>query len=468
MKLRIYLLLASIVCLNLNLSIALPKTALVDETQLSQAQLQQTLDDRVKGLMQRQHIPGMAVAVMRDEKAEIKGYGVTDIDTKQPVDANTAFAIGSITKPFTAMAVMMLVEEGKVDLEKPISQYLPDLPSSWRPLNLRQLLSHTAGISEKGYWRKRKSPQDLLRVVNSELDFPPGESWMYSNTGFFLAGLVIEKVSGKPYGEFLRDRIFIPLDMKQTQATLATVPNLAIGYAWNNRLKRLDATLKDPQSFASGNIISTTNDMVKWMQALDQGKLLSTSSYQQLWTATPLKNRRSTPYGLGWFVENFNGHPSTHHGGNSALHSSGLVRYPKDRLNVLILSNIRDINGTKIANSIASVYIPTVSLLTFRPQPDPDPKFTQRFLSLIQGDSEILPFAPEFKLQLKTNRYKALWPEEKKKLREVQKLDFLHMETNNGDRSYYYKTFLKGKTTYIRVDMTAQQQIAGYGSAEEP
>jgi hypothetical protein len=106
--------------------------------------------------------------------------------------------------------------------------------------------------------------------------------------------------------------------------------------------------------------------------------------------------------------------------------------------------------------------------LGFSPKADPDRQFTQRFLSLLQGNDDSLPLAPEFKLQLKTNRYKAQWPKEKKKLREVQTLDFLHKETNNGDRSYYYKTLLKEKTTYIRVDMTAQQQIASYGSSEEP
>jgi CubicO group peptidase (beta-lactamase class C family) len=224
----------AIVSLGILPAIALPPTPAQSTpaaTQPRSSKSTQLLDDRVKGIMERQHIPGMAVVVIKNEQVqELKGYGVTDITTKQPVSPDTQFAIGSITKPFTAMAIMMLVEEGKVDLDKPISQYLSDLPTQWAPLTLRQLLSHTSGISEEGSWRKVKQPKDLLKMAKPELDFLTGESWSYSNSGFVLAGLVLEQVSGQPYGDFLRDRIFTPLGMKQTQAKFASVSNLATGY----------------------------------------------------------------------------------------------------------------------------------------------------------------------------------------------------------------------------------------------
>jgi D-alanyl-D-alanine carboxypeptidase len=427
----------------------------------------QLLDDRVKGIMERQHIPGMSVVVIKNgEVQELKGYGVTDITTKQLVSPDTKFVIGSNTKPFTAMAVMMLVEEGKVDLDRSISQYLSDLPAEWKPLTLRQLLSHTAGISEDGYWRKRKQPKDLLKLVTSKLDFQPGETWVYSNSGFALAGLVIEQVSGQPYGDFLRDRIFTPLGMKQTQAKLEPVPNLATGYEGTDRLKKVDLG-EDQQSYGSGNIISTASDMAKWVQALDREKLLKASSYQQLWTATPLKNRRNTVYGLGWFVNQFNGHFRISHGGNGYGYSSGLTRYPNDQLDVIILANNINVDGEQIAVSIASVYKPTVSLVGASPKPDPNPAFTQQFLALLQGNDKILPFAPEFQLQLKTDRGKS-FPKQMKAFREIKTLDFLHEETENGDRTSYYRTELKGKPIYAGITITAQQQVAGYGATSPP
>jgi D-alanyl-D-alanine carboxypeptidase len=472
MSLLKHLSLTTLVNFSLGLlpAIALPPTPVQPTpaaTQPRSPKSTQLLDDRVKGLMERQHIPGMAVVVIKNGQVqELKGYGVTDITTKQPVSPDTKFVIGSNTKPFTAMAIMMLVEEGKVDLDKPISQYLSDLPTEWKLLTLRQLLSHTAGIPEDGYWLKRKQPKDLLKLVKSKLDFQPGESWMYSNSGFALAGLVIEQVSGQPYSDFLRDRIFTPLGMKQTQAKLEPVPNLATGYEWNDHLNKV-ALGEDQQSYGSGNIISTASDIAIWVQALDQGKLLSAASYQQLWTSATLKNGRSTGYGLGWFVDKFNGHPFISHGGNGHGHSSGLTRYPTDQLDVIILANNISVNGEQISGSIASVYEPTLVLLGVSPKPDPKPAFTQQFLALLQGNDKILPFAPEFQLQLKTDRGKSIL-KQMKAFREIKTLEFLLEETKNGDRIYYYRTSLKGKPIYAGITITAQQQVASYGAASPP
>jgi D-alanyl-D-alanine carboxypeptidase len=473
MRSQKYLSLVSLISLSLGIlpAIAIPpiQATPIAQTRSPQPKLTQLLDDRVKGIMERQHIPGMAVVVIRNGQVqELKGYGVTDITTKQPVSPNTKFGIGSNTKPFTAMAIMMLAEEGKVDLDKPISQYLADLPPQWKLLTLRQLLSHTAGISEDGYWRKRKQPKDLIKFVKPELDFPPGESWMYSNSGFTLAGLVIEQASGQLYGDFLRDRIFKPLGMQQTQAKLEPLPNLATGYEWkNDRLNKLE--LKgDQMSLGSGNIISTASDMAKWVQALDRGKLLSASGYQQLWTSATLQNGRTTGYGLGWFVDNFNGHPLIQHGGNGYGYSSGLNRYPKDQLDVIILANNIDVDGERVAGSIASVYEPTVSIVGVSPKPDPNPAFTQRFLALLQGNDKILPFAPELQLQRKTFRGGKSFQKYMKDFRKIESLEFLLEETENGDRVFYYRTSLKGKPVYAAITITAQQQVASYGAANPP
>jgi D-alanyl-D-alanine carboxypeptidase len=267
---------------------------------LTTTQLQSALlDKRVKSIMEKQQIPGMAVVVIQNGRVQaIRGYGVDDVDTKQPVTADTKFPIASISKQFTAAAVMLLVEEGKVSLDAPISNYLTDLPTQWTALTLRQLLSHTAGISENVNFGKIERPSDYLKAIQPNLDFTPGESWGYSNSGFYLAGLIIERVSGKSYGDFMRDRIFMPLGMQQTQAKLVAVPNLATGYqigqppqfalrsrptpiadADNDLLHRA-YFWEDLWAYAAGNMISTASDMAKWVQALNRGQLLNAASYR--------------------------------------------------------------------------------------------------------------------------------------------------------------------------------------------
>jgi CubicO group peptidase (beta-lactamase class C family) len=425
------------------------------------------LDGRIKVIMEQQKIPGMAVVVIKNGQVKVlKGYGLADINTKAPVVPETKFPIGSLTKQFTAMAIMMLVEEGKVNLDKPISQYINNLPSKWAPLTLRQLLGHTSGMSDDYSWEKVKQAQDLIQSGKPELDFPPGESWNYSNAGFLLTGVVIEKVSGQLYSDFVRDRIFTPLGMRETRAGLTPVPNLASGYTWNGGLAKLDLP-KDRlipgvgDAHAAGNIISTASDMAKWLQSLDQGKLLKASSYKQMWTATTLKNGRGTEYGLGWGVGSFNGHSYTQHSGGVSGYSAGLYRAPLDKLSVVVLTNNINAVGVGIATDIASIFEPSISPISLRPRPDPNPEITKRFLQLLQGNNKSIPFAPEFLLALKTMRG-IFFAGEAKSFREINKLTFLHKEDQNGYSVYFYQTSFKGKTAYVSMRLTAQQQIADY------
>jgi D-alanyl-D-alanine carboxypeptidase len=437
------------------------------QAQSSLLELRQRLDQRVQGMMERQHIPGMAVAVIKDGSVlAMKGYGTANRQTQAPVDVNTRFPIGSITKPFTAMAVMILVEQGQLNLDLPIRQYLDTLPQPWQLLTLRQLLSHTSGISETSALGKLKQISDFPKVTQAALEFPPGESWDYSNSGYYLAGLIIEKVTGQTYADFMRNRIFQPLGMNQTQALLSPSPDLAAGYEWNRKFKQVTLS-EDKFAYAAGNIISTISDMTKWVQAIEQGKLLKPSGYQQLWTATLLKNGRSSGYGLGWFVSRFNQHPSLEHGGNVDGYSAGLYHFPKDRLNVIVLTNNVNTLGSMLANAIAGIYEPKLSFLAANPQADPNPEFTSKFLALLQGNQNRLPFTPQFQLTRNTARGRA-FRTYMKLFQPVTKLDFLHVEPNGNDRTYYYRTQLKGNPSLAVVTVTAQGQIASYGALQQP
>jgi D-alanyl-D-alanine carboxypeptidase len=456
----------SILTLSLGLLNAFParSTPVLEKARSLYPELRPALDDRIQGMMQRGNIPGMAVVVIKDGLVlEMKGYGYADRKNQISVSANTHFGIGSVSKQFTATAVMLLVEDGKLDLDAPISQYLTDLPPTWQPLTLRQLLNHTSGISEDNGW-KAQNTKDIIKVGNPKLDFPPGTAWAYSNTGYVVAGLIIEKASGQSYRDFMHDRIFAPLGMNSTQAALTPVPNLAVGLTGNGTESSDFSQWQ--WAGAAGNIISTATDMAKWVQALDAGKLLKPSSYQQLWAEAKLNNGRSEPYGLGWSIGKFNGHENVSHSGAVAGYSSGLIRYPNDRLNVVVLMNNFNLPGSTIAARIASVYDPSISIKSITPQPDPDPAFTQRFLALLQGDKNRLPFAPEFQAVRQTARAKYL-DDLTKGDQGIKTLTFLREEIQNGDRLLYYKTDRPDKP-YAYIGLTAQQQVLGYAAFNLP
>jgi D-alanyl-D-alanine carboxypeptidase len=440
-----------------------PSNSYLTANSRSANQTRQSLDERVKGIMARQHIPGMAVVVIRNGVPEFKNYGVADINTKQPVTANTKFPIGSVSKPFTAMAIMMLVEEGKVKLDEPISKFFFDLPAQWSSLTLRQLLSHQAGLSEDVNWQRTRQTRDIFKEGNWQLDFPPGESWSYSNIGFNLAGLIIEKVSGQSYSQFMRDRIFLPLKMYQTQASFAATDNLATSYSWQDRLEIVGLPA-DHYVMGTGSIISTANDMTKWLQALDRGQLLSKASYQQLWTSTSLNSSRKTGYGLGWFVGNYNGHPYTEHGGNVGGYTTGVYRYPQDQLGIIVLTNNIELSGSQIANAIADFYQPNISLFSVtETKPDPNPEANRRLLRLLQGKPDGISFTPDFLLRQKTLRgqfAKSFYQQ----FQEVDHLDFLQTDIQNGDTVYIYQSQIKGKLFIASITITNQQQVAGYGA----
>jgi D-alanyl-D-alanine carboxypeptidase len=435
--------------------------------------LEPTLDGRVQGVMARQKIAGMAVIVVQNGQVNaLKGYGFADTTTKQPVTPNTVFQIGSMTKAFTAAAIMLLVEEGKVSLDAPIDRYLKNLPQAWQPLTLRQLLSHTSGLPDYSdniihKQREMKSPTDFIAIEGKQpLDFPTGESWSYSNSGFYLAGMIIERASGQRYGDFLRDRIFKPLNMQQTQAKIANVPNLATGY---DAPRQSD---DDIVCYAAGNILSTAIDMAKWAQALQQRKLLSAKSYQTLWTPVRLKNGRRQDYGLGWFLPRPNGDQHISHNGLVNGFASAITYDPRQKLSVVVLTNSEKAPATLIARTVTGLYEPSIGLveqLTQTPRLDPNPNFTQKILALIQGKEKSIPFAPELLLQEKTRRGQESREYRKSAgLNKVQKIEFLKVIPQYDDRVYFYRMIFNKETYYMTVTVTPQQQIADYGWFQLP
>jgi CubicO group peptidase (beta-lactamase class C family) len=270
------------------------------------------VDDYVRSQMRTRHIPGVSLAIVRDGKIiKAQGYGVANLELNVPATNTTVYEIGSNTKQFTAAAIMMLVEEGKVQLEDKIAKYFPDAPETWNRITIRHLLTHTSGIQNHvavpGYLNIFKTSitsettparEELLRMFfKLPLEFQPGETWAYDNTGYYLLGIVIEKASGKTYWQFLEERIFKPLGMAATRNTEPTplVPNRASGYKWVKDHFENRPILAPFVAFSAGSILSTVEDMAKWDAALYTEKLLKRSSLDQIWTAATTKTERNHP-----------------------------------------------------------------------------------------------------------------------------------------------------------------------------
>ena len=236
----------------------------------------------VRSEMQRQHIPGVALLVSRGGKiVQAEGFGLSNVELQVPVKPETVFQSGSVGKQFTATAVMMLVEEGKVGLDDPLTKYFPDAPSTWKEVTVRELLSHTAGFGDypaKFNFRKDWTEAELLKLVEGiPLAYPPGTKWDYSNLGFLTLGILIHRVTGEFYGDFLQQRIFHPLDMQTTRiiSEADIVPNRAAGYRLvKGELKNQEWVAPMVNTTADGSLYFSILDLAKWDAALYTEKLL--------------------------------------------------------------------------------------------------------------------------------------------------------------------------------------------------
>jgi CubicO group peptidase (beta-lactamase class C family) len=310
------------------------------------------MDSYIEEQMAKLHIPGTAVAVVRNGKVELmKGYGLANVEQKTAVTPNTMFQIASTTKPFTAMAIMMLAEEGKVSLDEKAIKYLPWLPSIDSDITVRQLLAHTSGVMadlRTGNVDNFTIDEFKKRVAQAPLAFKPNERWEYANTGYILLGMIIEAVSGTSYGEFLTQRIFKPLGMNNTayNEAVGNTNNRALGYDWQN-----DGFRQSPYfagGYGAGALVSSVSDLTKWEQALSARKLLKPSSYEQMWTPVKLSNGQprsfefraeQSGYGFGWFLTSYKGHKLFTHGGTLSGFSSQIMRFVDDKISIIVMTN---------------------------------------------------------------------------------------------------------------------------------
>ena len=342
---------------------------LVSTTCLAQESYETKIDEYLRTEMKAQQIPGVALAVVKDGKIVLaRGYGFANVEHQVPVKAETIFQSGSTGKQFTATAVMMLVEEGKLSLEDKITKYFPDAPESWRNITIRHLLTHTSGMTDYPPdfdMRRDYTEDDLLqRIKTIPLAFQPGEKWSYSNLAYVTLGILIHKVSGKFYGDYLQERIFKPLEMSTARiiSEADIVPNRAAGYRIaNGQLKNQDWVSPSLNTTADGALYFTVYDMAKWDAALNTEKLLKKSSLEQMWTPVKLNDGKTEPYGFGWALGQIRGHRFIEHGGAWQGFKAQISRYVDDKLTVIVFANQIRTNQAKLAHGVAGLFNPDLA-----------------------------------------------------------------------------------------------------------
>ncbi|HEY2963968.1 MAG TPA: serine hydrolase domain-containing protein [Pyrinomonadaceae bacterium] len=347
----------------------LPLLLLLSITCFAQDGISTKVDDYIRAEMRAQQIPGVSLAVIKNGEIVLaRGYGLANVEHQVPVKPETIFQSGSMGKQFTATAVMMLVEESKLSLDDNITKYFPDAPETWRNITIRHLLTHTSGMGDypPDIDMRRDYTEDEMvqRIKALPLAFQPGEKWSYSNLAYVMLGVLIHKVSGKFYGDFLQERVFKPLGMSTARVISEAdiVPNRAAGYrVVDGQLKNQNWVSPTLNTTADGALYLTVYDMAKWDAALYSEKLLKRSSLEQMWTPVKLNDGKTHPYGFGWALGEVHGHRIIEHGGSWQGFKSQISRYVDDKLTVVVFANQARANPAKLAHGVAALFNPQLA-----------------------------------------------------------------------------------------------------------
>lgn len=329
--------------------------------------------------------PGLAVVVRKDGRTAFeRGYGRRDLRSNLPVDVHTNFRLASFSKQFTATAIMLLVHDGKLRYDEPITDIFPEFPVYGMEITLRRLLNHTSGLHDyedlmmKKYsgqpWQSipQIDDQGVLDLLEGESDtkFPPGSKWEYCNGGYEVLANVVRKVSGHPFREFLRDRIFAPLNMNETvvfQYGKNQVADRAYGYTHDNGVWLETDQSPTSATLGDGAVYSSVDDLIRWDDALRAHTLLSAEEFRpavmpvQLPENAGISAGTHPGYGFGWFLDTYNGQPRMWHTGGTIGFQTVIERFPEQELTIVVLANRTDLNPKRLADKVADLYFPTQS-----------------------------------------------------------------------------------------------------------
>jgi D-alanyl-D-alanine carboxypeptidase len=330
-----------------------------------------SLDKFINEQIKQRQIPGLSIAVLRDGKIiNAKSYGFANLELQSPATSDTVYEIGSISKQFAAEAVMLLVEDGKLNLDDSIRKYLPaNAPETWQKITVRDLLNHTSGLKDwteikEFSYRREYSPEEFIALVK---DFPllyqPKDNWSYSNTNLPLVGIIVEKASGKSYEDFVNERIIKPLNFPTIRFKHQedVVANRATGYVLRNDVWKNGEPFRPKVIAASGGILASATDLARWWEAVLQGRVVKQTSLEQMLTPAKLNSGRTVAHGFAFFIDSFNGHKMIQHFGSTVGGFGSIVRYyPQEKITIAVIGNLEDggFGAEYIAKRVADFYIP--------------------------------------------------------------------------------------------------------------
>lgn len=328
------------------------------------AQIDST-DIIVQRIIKEQRITGLSLAVIKNGKAVVnKGYGLANVEHNVPVNSETVIRLGSVSKQFFTTAILKLADDGKLSIEDSVHKFFPDAPETWRPIQIKHLMSHSSGLQREGPAYDNNVIQPDLVIIKSAyplpLVFKTGEKYQYCNLAYFMLAEIITQVSKMPWQDYIHDNLFIPAGMKNSGMTdfYPIIPHRASGY-----MHKGDTLVNADAMYAvrpSGGFLSTSSDMILWDKAMREKKIiLKKESWDLLWTPyikVSDKPENKTFYGFGWFIDQYNGHKVIMHGGANTGFRSHYDRFVNDGLSIIVLTNTDEANPAKITRALADYY----------------------------------------------------------------------------------------------------------------
>lgn len=429
-----------VICLLASTSVAQDRAAAVK------------IDGVVNEQMSAHKIPGVSLAVLRKGKIVLlKSYGLANVEHQVPVKPETIFQSGSIGKQFTAAAVMILAQENKLSLDDHVSKYFPDVPATWKDITIYHLLTHTSGLGdyppEIDLKRDYTEAELLAAFKKAPLDFEPGTSWNYSNVGYVTLGILIGKITGKFYGDFLKERLFQPLGMTTAQVISEAdiIPNRAAGYRLvNGHLKNQEWVSPSTNSTADGSYYFSILDLAKWDAALYTDKPLTQSSRDKIWTPAKLSDGTTKDYGFGWHLGNYHGHRLVFHGGAWQGFKTFIIRFLDTDLSIIFLANSWETREFKLARALAATLYPAFSLPDIKTIEDTDPKTTSMVRRALMENTQLARDLKAFSLPVAI----------------IHSSELIERKTENNQRVFRYLLTDIGRSAICTVKLTPDDKVA--------
>ena len=447
--------------------------------QKNSSKIKLQVDSLVFAEIKSQRIPGVSIVVLRDGKIDyVKGYGYSNLEHLVPVKVETIFQAGSVGKQFTAFAVMLLVQEGKMSLDDKLIKYFPDAPSGWDSITVRNLLNHTSGFSDYTnnfqYWANYTEDSLYREFRKRPLLFKAGEKQRYSNMGYATLGIIIGKVAGKFYGNYLKERVFTPLGM--TTARIITeediVPNRAAGYRLvNDSIKNQEWVSPTINTTADGSMYVTALDMAKWEAGLNEGKLLKKEYYELMWAPTKLNDGTIEQYGFGWSIDSVNGHRILEHNGSWQGFECTIKRYPEKKIAVVVFANLKRASTNKISSRALRIYAPELSIASLKTIKDTEPgitKLVNEFINnVIEKKLRQDQLTKELATELMDSTMQARGSEYFKAKGTFLKSELLsRKELDNGNREYRYRLLFSEELLGFMIQLNKENKIVDLQTSE--